>query len=440
MNEYANSLKQTLTSLIREMSAAPAPYVKNPEKDFTRKKKLPFETVMQLLISMGGNSLYKELLESQGYDVNTATTSAFVQQRNKILPSAVEFLFHEFTQSYTDIKDYRGYRLLAIDGSDLHIATDPADTDTYFQSQPNTKGYNLLHLNAAYDLCNRLYVDAIVQPRRLCNEGRALAAMVDRSPIKGKTIVISDRGYESYNNFAHIERKGWNYVIRVKDLDSSGILSGLRLPSSGEFDMDVHLTLTKKQTKEVKAHPEMYKFIPSKSTFDFLDLHENLYYPISFRVVRFVLPSGAYETVITNLSAADFPPDELRSIYNMRWGIETSFRALKYTVGLTSFHAKKQESIIQEIFARMIMYNFAEMMTSHVVISQMDKRHHYQVNFTVAVHVCRHFLRSRDDEPPPDVEALIRKNILPIRPIRPGQQNTRKIRYKSAVSFVYRVA
>lgn len=172
MNEYPNSLKQTLTSLIREMSAAPAPYVKNPEKDFTRKKKLPFETVMQLLISTGGNSLYKEILESQGYDVNTATTSAFVQQRNKILPSAVECLFQKFTQSHTDIKDYRGYRLIAIDGSDLHIATDPADRDTYFQSQPNTKGYNLLHLNAAYDLSNRLYIDANVQPRRLRNEGR----------------------------------------------------------------------------------------------------------------------------------------------------------------------------------------------------------------------------------------------------------------------------
>jgi hypothetical protein len=440
MDTYADSLKKTLTSLIREMSAAPAPYVTNPERDFTRKKKLPFETVMQLLISMGGNSIYKELLESQGYDVNTATTSAFVQQRNKILPSAVEFLFHEFTQSYTEIKLYRGYRLLAIDGSDLHIATDPADTDTYFQSQPNTKGFNLLHLNAAYDLCNRLYVDAIVQPRRLCNEGRALAAMVDRSPIKGKTIVTADRGYESYNNFAHIERKGWNYVIRVKDLDSSGILSGLRLPSGGEFDRDVHLTLTKKQTNEVKAHPEIYRFVPSTSTFDFLDLHEHLFYPISFRVVRFVLPSGDYETVITDLSAADFPPDEIKSIYHMRWGIETSFRALKYTVGLTSFHAKKQASIVQEVFARMIMYNFAEMMTSHVVISRMDTRHAYQVNFTVAVYVCRQFLRSQDDEPPPNVEALIRKNILPIRPIRPGQMNTRKIRYKSAVSFVYRVA
>ena len=439
MNAYANVLKEKLTFLIREMSVAPAPYVKNPESDFTRKKKLPFETVMHLLISMGGNSLYKELLEAQGYNVNTATTSAFVQQRNKILPAAMEFLFHAFTQSYADIKDYRGYRLLAIDGSDLHIATDPSDKDTYFQNQPNTKGYNLLHLNAVYDLCNRLYVDALVQPKRQLNEGKALAAMVDRSPIQGKTIVIADRGYESYNNFAHLDRKGWNYIIRVKDLGSSGILSSLRLPVSGEFDQDIHLTLTRKQTKEAKARPG-HKFLPTNSTFDFLDSHENMVYPMSFRVVRFVLPSGAYETVITNLSTAEFPPYELRCIYNMRWGIETSFRALKYTVGLTNFHAKRQASIAQEIFARMIMYNFAEMMTSHVVITQIDKRYPYQVNFTVAVHVCRHFLRSRGDDPLPDVEALIRKNILPIRSVRQGQENTRKIRYKSAVSFVYRVA
>ncbi|PWW00866.1 hypothetical protein DFQ01_1118 [Paenibacillus cellulosilyticus] len=114
---------------------------------------------MQLLITMGGNSLYKELLESEGYDVNTATASAFVQQRNKILPSAVESLFHIFTQSYTDIKDYRGYRLLAVDGSDLQIATDPTEMNTYYLNQPKTKGYNLLHLNAVYDLCNRLYID-----------------------------------------------------------------------------------------------------------------------------------------------------------------------------------------------------------------------------------------------------------------------------------------
>ncbi|MFD1908842.1 transposase [Paenibacillus rhizoplanae] len=179
----------------------------------------------------------------------------FVQQRNKILPSAVESLFHTFTASQTEFKDYRGYRLLAIDGSDLHIATDPTDPLTYSQSQPHSKGFNLLHLNAAYDLCNRLYVDAIVQPRKFRNEGRALATMVDRSPIQGNVLVTGDRGFESYNTFAHLERKGWNYVIRVKDLHSNGILSGLHLTLDGAFDQEIHLTLTKKTNKRVQESP-----------------------------------------------------------------------------------------------------------------------------------------------------------------------------------------
>lgn len=189
-----NSVKETLTSLIRKMSAAPALYVKNPETDFTRTRKLPFEAIMQLIISMGGNSIYKELLEATGYDLNTATSSAFVQQRGKILPDAFEFLLHEFTQSHTKIETFQGYRLLAVDGSALHIATDPTDPDSYFQGNQDSKGYNLLHFNALYDLCNRLYVDALVQPRRKMNEDRALTDMVARSRIPDKVIVVADRG------------------------------------------------------------------------------------------------------------------------------------------------------------------------------------------------------------------------------------------------------
>ena len=37
--------------------------------------------------------------------------------------------------------------------------------------------------------------------------------------------MIADRGYEAYNNMAHIEQKGWNYLIRVKE--KRGILSAL---------------------------------------------------------------------------------------------------------------------------------------------------------------------------------------------------------------------
>jgi hypothetical protein len=416
MNEYAGAIKETLSSLINEMAENPMLFVKNPGKDFTRNRKLPFEDVVNLLIAMGGNSIYKELLESQGYDMNTATTSAFVQQRDKILPCVFEFLLHEFTRPYADTKKYLGYRLLATDGSDLHIPTNPHDSDTYYQSAPDGNGYNLLHLNAMYDLCGRIYVDGLIQPSRHENECKALVDMIGRSHIKDKVIVIADRAYESYNNFAHIEQKGWNYLIRVKDVDSNGILSAISLPPEEEFDISVQRILTRKQTNEVKDRPDIYRSIPNTTTFDFLDLHTNKCYPMSFRIVRFKITGNVYETVITNLDPSDFSPQELKKLYRMRWGIETSFRELKYAVGLVNFHSKKREHIVQEVFARIIMYNFAEMITSHVVISQTDTKHAYQVNFTVAIHICRHFLRLWSNAPPPDVEALIRKNISPVRP------------------------
>lgn len=437
MNYYPELIKEKLTSIIKEMSETPELFVKNPGQDFSRNRKLSFETVIQLLLSMGGNSIYSELLEYSGYDINTATTSAFVQQRNKILPFAFEFMLHEFTNSLYETKLYQGYRMLAVDGSDLHIATNAKDMDTYFQNSPDVKGYNLLHLNAMYDLCNKLYVDAFIQSGRKQNEHKALTEMVDRSDITDKVIIIADRGYESYNNFAHIEQKGWNYVIRVKDIASNGILAALQLPDREEFDVEIQRTLTRKQTKEIKAYPEIYRFMPQNSNFDYLDLYKNNFYPISFRVVRFRISDNSFETIITNLDEINFPPDEIKKIYHMRWGIETSFRELKYAIGLTNFHAKKVECIVQEVYARMIMYNFCEMITMHVIINQTETRYTYQVNFTVAIQICRYFFRCCNNAVPPDVEALIHKNILPV---REGRKDQRKIRSKKAVSFLYRVA
>ena len=59
--------------------------------------------------------------------------------------------------------------------------------------------------------------------------------MVDRSEITGDVILIADRGYESYNNMAHIQEKGWKYLIRIKDFQqyNSGILHGFVSQSGG---------------------------------------------------------------------------------------------------------------------------------------------------------------------------------------------------------------
>lgn len=67
----------------------------------------------------------------------------------------------------------------------------------------------------------------------------------------------------------------------------------------------------------------------------------------------------------------------------MRWGIETSFRELKYTIGLTRFHSEKTEYIKQEIWVRLILYNFCEIITTRVVVQQKATRKHLRFGETI---------------------------------------------------------
>jgi len=437
-NTYASSVKQNLFDIIHDMSLHPALFVNEPSVDFTRKRKLDFETFLKLTLTMEGGSMRKELLEYFKFDINAVTVSAYNQQRNKVLTEAFEFLFHEFSDTIKNENFYNGYRLIACDGSDVNIAHNPKDEDTYFQTLPTDKGFNQLHLNVFYDLCNRNYTDAIVQPGRKEHEIKACVDMIDRSKYLENVILIADRGYENYNIFAHAELKGWNFVIRVKDKNSNGIVSGLNIAEEGSFDKNFSLLLTRRQTKEVKEHPEKYKFMPNIQNFDYLPVGDKGTYLINFRVVRFLITENSYETIITNLDMEQFPSSKIKKLYAIRWGIETSFRELKYAIGLTNFHAKKVAYIKQEIYARLTLYNFCEAITTSVVVAQQKgTKYSYQVNFTVAIYICKYFLKYSNDISPPNVEMLIQKNLLPI---RPGRSDPRKVKPQKAVSFLYRVA
>lgn len=127
----------------------------------------------------------------------------------------------------------------------------------------------------------------------------------------------------------------------------------------------------------------------------------------------------------------------IRHPFPLRWGIETSFRELKYSIGLTSFHARKVDYIKQEVFARLLLYNFCELITTHVVLQMQDKSKTKQVNFTIGIYICREFLRQKRQLSPPDVIKLIERHILPV---RPGRKDPRKVKPQASVSFLYRVA
>ena len=205
---HSTEVKQKLLSIIEEMDSFHWLFVKNPEKDFSRKKKWSFYEIMKFMLTMEGKSLKDELLEYFDFDCLTPSNSAFNQRREQILSEAFEFLFHEFTDSFHENHAaYKGCRLIACDGSDLCIAHNPKDKTTYFQSTPDGKGFNQLHLNVFYDLCSRIYMDAIIQPAREENEDRAMCDLIDRY-LGSTAIFIADRNYENYNIFAHVQEKG----------------------------------------------------------------------------------------------------------------------------------------------------------------------------------------------------------------------------------------
>ncbi len=443
MLDEISIVKKKLADAISQLCEVSWMFVKDPKRDFTKKRKLPFHKVVSFLLAMEGGTLTTELLKYFGYSPNIATSSAFVQQRGKIHPSAFSSLFDLFVQKTNKEQYYKGFRLLAADGSDIQIPTDPNDPDSHFPAKEGRSPYNLLHLDAMYDLLRHTYTDAVLLGQRKANERNSLCDMVDRSLMEN-VLVIADRGFEGFHLMAHIQEKGWCFLIRIQDvLNSRGIAAGLVLPESDEFDLFVDIHLTTKQTNSVKKLAEnknQYKILAKGREFDYLPTTNRkhdpaAFYNLPFRIVRFQIADGVFETVVTNLDAETFPPEELKKLYNMRWGIETSFRELKYTVGLLHFHAKKVEYIYQEVFARLIMYNFTELVTSTVIIQKADCKYAYKASFSVAVHVCRQFLLGNVS--PPVVEALIRRHVSPI---RPGRSRPRKMTVKHAVSFIYRIA
>ena len=147
---------------------------------------------------MQRSSSNSEILKYFDFQPDSPTHSALIQQRNKLNLQAFEQLFYRFTDSLSPDLTLKGYRLLAVDGSDIYIPRNPKDTDTYRITDSYGKGFNMLHLNAAYDLMSNLYTDIIIQSVNHINEYLALCDMIDRfaeSYPKEKALFIADRGY-----------------------------------------------------------------------------------------------------------------------------------------------------------------------------------------------------------------------------------------------------
>ena len=90
MAKAALIAKGTLHNVIKGLSENLSGYVTNPQKDFTRERKLPFRKMIELLVAMGAKSISRELIEAHDLGGDVPSTSAFVQQRAKIFSCGAE--------------------------------------------------------------------------------------------------------------------------------------------------------------------------------------------------------------------------------------------------------------------------------------------------------------------------------------------------------------
>lgn len=437
----AKKIHKNLNESIDTIIANKASYVKNPNRDFVRNRKLSMENTMVEILSMGGESLPKEMIKYAEINNIELTPSAFIQQRAKISSAAFKDVFNKFNELCHDVKKHKGYRILAVDGSEIDCSRNP-DSENFMVTPNNPKGFNKVHLNALYDVINKTFVDAYLQPISEQDEDTALINMVKDRNFYEKTIIIADRGYECYNTFVHlIKKENVDFIIRVKqDKTALKIISNLPMC---ELDTEVKKELTTTQRKEDKILGRIYiqthrnksrKY--SSNTINRRFEFESPY-TLKVRVVRFLLDTGEYETLVTTLKKEEFSLKEIKELYHMRWGIETSFRGVKYSEGLVNLHSKKDEFVKQEIYAALTMYNYCSRIASAVPVEKKKKtKYAYSINYSVAVSVCKHFFRKQKA----NFDALIRTISKHTVPIRPGRKDKRNIKLKGFVGFTYRVA
>lgn len=288
-------------------------YCHDPLSDFTRNRKWDFPSIVRFLIQMGSKSMKSELCEYFQDFSSLTTDSALYQQRIKLLPEALERVLYLFTHSFHHPHTIKGHHLLAADGSDVNISYDPLDTDTLCLNGSH-KPFNQFHINALYDCLNHIYWDLNIDTASKTREQDALKEMIVDHNYPIQSILTADRGYEGYDLIACCQKNHQKFVFRVKDKDGTGILRNTELPE-GEFDMDVHKIITRKQTKETKANKLLYTILTNSLKFTYLDITEDSY-EMDFRVVCFKITEDTYEYLITNLSRDEFSISDLKELYH----------------------------------------------------------------------------------------------------------------------------
>lgn len=354
-------------------------------------------------------------------DLVSISKSAYSQAREKINYQAFIELCNDikeqFYQEY-EYKKYKGFRLLAVDGSMIilpnneDIKKEFSTTNVKNQYEENNKEIVQARVSVLYDVLNSIVVDSVIADSKT----HEINITIDQhlKEIKEEDLVIFDRGYPSYRMFATISSKyKANYLIRMK---RSMYKKHTKILFDGNSEIN-DITVTLKPTyKELKE----------------LCTKENLPQVIKVRFVKVVLDDGEIEVLATSvLDENILKTQDFKELYFKRWGIETYYEIMKNRLSLENFTGTSALAIKQDFYATMFISNM-EAVISYELNEELENdsnksnKYEQKVNKSVSFNTIKNYAFELLYFPDKDIDEVLDKIYQQLRTNKIAIRHDRK--------------
>lgn len=394
------------------------------EKDFSRKRKLKPKDLILYTLNNRGKTTKMELYDFiQEYNIENVSAPALLKQREKLNEEFFKELnkeslmrfYGEFPQ---EVKTYKGYVLGAIDGSDCEVPNTKETRDRYKSINSEDKErIARIKLSNCYDVINGYVLDTEIAEYKHWEMDLAKKNIKNTSYISEyfPIIYVMDRGYFSLATMYHFINEEVNFIIRLN--------KNFLKPEQMAMKSNDEVVEVKYQYDRIRNYKdkddEFYNYYENGNT-------------ISLRFVNIELSTGEIETIMTNISSDKLSSEDINKIYQLRWGIETSYHELKESMQVTNISSSKDTIIKQEIYSQMAVYNIVRSIANdlNTQINQEEFKHPMKVNFNMAVGFVKRFLIKilieENEKKRNELSEVLFNNILKnLIPIRKGRKYSR---------------
>lgn len=392
-------LLEAFASIIYDRSLFPAARIK--KTSFTKEDgKMPLRYLLNYLIFRHGKTLNEDINRFYSdLHIHDRPSKQAVLKRMSILNHAVwqkiQELFLERIYLPMKKKYYKGYLLIAIDGTFANLPDDPLLGKTFGRRQSGAKdrplyGAPQAKISIAYDVLNHIILDFRVDHCDTSEIPLLFQHLEALEPVlkKYKVILLADRYYGSAELFKYCEMKEYKYIIRAK----SNFFKKKRAEISEEC-RDAWLTiLIDKIWQKRIIRPVIKSFISIYPVMHIRLIRNHYEYEeehTTGKGNKILLSKSVNVEYFTNLTEVEFSHDEIVDLYhNDRWDIETGYDTLKNLIDLEEFNSANPNVIYNQIMSRFIFSNL-ESLLYNASAERIRKDNDHLINNKNVIEKCR---------------------------------------------------